>query len=149
MKFRAEKPELRKHVERLVAKAVEASNSEDALRFAQAALNAANALVALGLKLVLVAALVLAGGCSSAPAPETFDKISAALRLAAAGSADAANVLAQHAANEAASGNAAAAAEVGAAGAKVAAVSQIANDGAVDVDLLKALVTGSPAPASK
>jgi hypothetical protein len=42
--------ELKKHVENLIKKAVEAHASEDALRFSQAALNAANAMVALGTK---------------------------------------------------------------------------------------------------
>jgi len=42
--------ELKKHVESMINKAAQASKSEDALRFSQAALNAANAMVALATK---------------------------------------------------------------------------------------------------
>lgn len=41
-------PELKKHIESMIAKADAAAKSEDALRFTQAALNAANAICALG-----------------------------------------------------------------------------------------------------
>ena len=37
--------ELKKHVETLIEKAAQAEKSEDAMRFSQAALNAANALI--------------------------------------------------------------------------------------------------------
>ena len=40
--------ELKKHVESMIAKADKADKSEDALRFSQAALNAANAMCSLG-----------------------------------------------------------------------------------------------------
>lgn len=40
--------DLKKHVETLVAQAAQAKDSGDAIRFAQAALNAANAMCALG-----------------------------------------------------------------------------------------------------
>lgn len=38
---------MEKHVEELVSKAAKAAKSEDAMRFAQAALNAANAVIGL------------------------------------------------------------------------------------------------------
>lgn len=40
--------ELQKHVESMIEKAASADKSEDALRFSQAALNAANAMCSLG-----------------------------------------------------------------------------------------------------
>lgn len=40
-------PELRSHVENMIDKAAKAAKSEDALRFSQAALNAANAMCSL------------------------------------------------------------------------------------------------------
>jgi len=40
--------EMKKHVETMVKQAVEAKDSGDAMRFSQAALNAANAMCALG-----------------------------------------------------------------------------------------------------
>lgn len=40
--------ELKPHIETLIAKAAEAEKSEDAMRFSQAAVNAANAMCALG-----------------------------------------------------------------------------------------------------
>jgi len=43
--------DLKKHVETLIAEAAKAKDSGDAMRFAQAAVNAANAMCALGIAL--------------------------------------------------------------------------------------------------
>lgn len=45
--------DLKKHVETMIAKSAEAKDSGDAMRFSQAALNAANAMCALGTALKL------------------------------------------------------------------------------------------------
>lgn len=47
MTIKNELPELAKHVEAMIDKAAAAAKSEDALRFSQAALNAANAMCCL------------------------------------------------------------------------------------------------------